>query len=52
MNVALTRARSGLIVLGDLETLRDGDKHWEAFGNWCEGVGCVTDVGVRMNAEG
>jgi superfamily I DNA and/or RNA helicase len=41
MNVALTRARAGLIVVGDLETLGGGDKHWEAFQKWCDEVGCV-----------
>ncbi|CAB9496919.1 polymerase alpha-associated DNA helicase A [Seminavis robusta] len=40
-NVALTRARSALVVVGDLETLRDGDRHWAAFGKYCEETGCV-----------
>jgi len=44
MNVALTRAKSGLIVFGDLDTLKAGDKHWEAFCSWCENVGCVFDI--------
>mmetsp|Transcript_17513 Transcript_17513/g.23151 ORF Transcript_17513/g.23151 Transcript_17513/m.23151 type:complete len:297 (-) Transcript_17513:116-1006(-) len=44
MNVALTRAKSALVVFGDMETLKTGDKHWEAFGNWCEGVGCVKEI--------
>ncbi len=43
MNVATTRAKSGLIVFGDMETLVN-DRHWEAFCNWCEGVECVFDV--------
>mmetsp|Transcript_9306 Transcript_9306/g.13207 ORF Transcript_9306/g.13207 Transcript_9306/m.13207 type:complete len:948 (-) Transcript_9306:14-2857(-) len=44
MNVALTRAKSGLVVFGDLETLADGDIHWEAFITWCNGIGCVFDT--------
>ena len=43
MNVALTRAKNALIVFGDAETLKEGDKHWEAFVNWCEGMGCIVD---------
>ena len=41
MNVALTRAKSGLIVVGDLKTLKQGDMHWEAFCNWLEAFGCI-----------
>ena len=48
MNVALTRAKSGLVVVGDVETLREGDKHWEAFTNWCEGVDCITDASSSL----
>jgi regulator of nonsense transcripts 1 len=44
MNVAITRAKLGMIVFGDLETLKSGDKHWEAFCQWCEGMGCVFDA--------
>jgi len=44
MNVALTRAKSGLIIVGDLKTLTQGDMHWEAFGNWLEAYGCVHDA--------
>ena len=43
MNVALTRAKSGLVVIGDAETLKEGDKHWNAFVHWCEGMGCLVD---------
>ena len=43
MNVALTRAKNGLIVFGDADTLRDGDKHWHAFVNWCENMGCIVN---------
>lgn len=40
MNVALTRAKSGLLVLGDAETLKEGDKHWSAFVDWTKNMGC------------
>ena len=46
MNVALTRAKSALVVFGDMETLRDGDRHWEAFADWCEKMGCAIDAGI------
>ena len=41
MNVALTRAKSGLLVVGDTDTLKDGDKHWHAFVQWCEQMDCL-----------
>jgi hypothetical protein len=41
MNVALTRARNALIVVGDLDTLAEGDEHWAAFGKWCSGMKCI-----------
>ena len=44
MNVALTRAKSGLILFGDMTTLKRGDKHWEGFCTWADGMGCVFDV--------
>lgn len=44
MNVALTRAKSFSVVVGDLETLSDTDKHWSALGKWIEGTGCVVEV--------
>jgi hypothetical protein len=43
MNVALTRAKDALIVVGDLETLEEGDKHWAAFGKWCRGIKCTVE---------
>ena len=44
LNVAMTRARNGLVVVGDLETLVEGDKHWAAFGKWCRSSRCVVDT--------
>lgn len=43
LNVALTRAKSALLVVGDMETLAEGDKHWAAFLKWCQGVRCIMD---------
>jgi superfamily I DNA and/or RNA helicase len=43
MNVALTRAKSALVVFGDLNTLVH-DPHWEAFVKYCDGLECVFDV--------
>jgi superfamily I DNA and/or RNA helicase len=43
LNVAMTRARNALLVVGDMETLMEGDKHWAAFVKWCQGVHCVID---------
>jgi hypothetical protein len=43
LNVALTRARQALLVIGDVDTLTEGDKHWAAFNKWCQGVRCVVD---------
>jgi superfamily I DNA and/or RNA helicase len=43
LNVALTRAKSALLVIGDLDTLAEGDKHWAAFLKWCQGVRCIMD---------
>jgi superfamily I DNA and/or RNA helicase len=41
MNVAITRAKSGLLVVGDADTLKDGDRHWNAFVQWCEQMDCL-----------
>lgn len=34
LNVAITRAKSGLVVIGDSATLRRDD-NWRAFIEWC-----------------
>lgn len=46
MNVAMTRAKSGLIIVGDKETLKNGDMHWEAFIKWCESSGVISEQGM------
>ena len=43
LNVALTRAKSALIVIGDIDTLAENDKHWGAFSKWCQGTRCIFD---------
>lgn len=40
LNVAITRARRGVVVVGDPDTLKR-DKHWRAFLKWCEMKGAV-----------
>jgi senataxin len=51
MNVALTRARSALLVIGDFETLSVGDKHWAAFGNWCRAMNCLQELNDESTDE-
>ena len=43
MNVALTRAKAGLVIVGDLDTLAGADKHWDALRKWASGVRCIID---------
>jgi superfamily I DNA and/or RNA helicase len=45
LNVAITRARSGLIVVGDSRTLRN-ERHWRAFVDWCQREGCYVERSV------
>jgi len=44
MNVAITRSKCALIVVGDIDTLSKGNLHWNAFSNWCQDTGCVVDA--------
>lgn len=41
MNVALTRARNGLIVIGNPTTLKN-DEHWKAWLKWAEDMKIIT----------
>lgn len=50
MNVALTRAKSGLVVFGDLDTLVH-DAHWEAFAKYCNGLECIFDVAPEADFQ-
>jgi hypothetical protein len=51
MNVVLTRARSALVVVGDLDTLTAGDNHWAAFGIWCHGMKCIISPDPQNEEE-
>lgn len=42
LNVAITRARRGLIVVGDSRTLMQ-ERHWRAFIDWCKQQGCYRE---------
>ena len=44
LNVAITRARRGLILIGDVRTLRSSH-HWRALIDSCEARGCLVDSG-------
>ena len=48
LNVAITRAKSGLIVIGDSNTLRH-DKHWCEFIQWCQDEGCFINGDVNSD---
>jgi hypothetical protein len=52
LTYSVTRARSGLIVVGDSSTLRN-ERHWKAFIRWCEGEGCCTSASgtLSLSAE-
>jgi len=43
LNVALTRAKSGLVVVGDFDTLAGADRHWAAFSKWSKGARVVVN---------
>ena len=44
LNVAITRAKCGLIVIGDRKTLMN-DQNWDAFISWCDKRECS----IRIN---
>jgi superfamily I DNA and/or RNA helicase len=44
MNVAITRARRGLVIVGDADTLGRGDPHWGAYLTWLRERGCVMEA--------
>lgn len=50
LNVAITRARSGLIVVGDSRTL-SRDQNWLAFINWCGDHGVVKKYDAEILAK-
>lgn len=49
MNVALTRAKSFSIVVGDMQCLSEMDKNWAALAKWAHGAGCVVEGDASKN---
>lgn len=50
MNVALTRAKFGLIVVGSRDIMIE-DPNWKAFVNFCDRNGLVAQTSERSNGE-
>ena len=46
--VAITRARRGLIIVGDVATLRTSH-HWAALIDSCEARGCLVDAAAQAS---
>jgi helicase MOV-10 len=54
MNVALTRAKFGLIVIGKKDVLAV-DKNWKEFLDFCDRNGLVTEIpddGIQLEGKG
>jgi hypothetical protein len=43
LNVALTRARLATLIVGDLDTLSENDRHWGALARWAHSSRCVVN---------
>jgi AAA domain len=43
LNVAITRAKRGVVIVGDPRTLRN-DPHWSAYMQWCKGHGVIVSA--------
>lgn len=50
LNVALTRARQAIIIVGDDLTLRAGSRHWEAYLTWLQEQRAI--FGQRRQSRG
>lgn len=48
MNVALTRAKFGLVVIGRRQLLVGTDRHWKSFVGFCERNGLVGGAGAEQ----
>lgn len=51
LNVAITRARRGVVVVGDPDTLMS-DPHWRAFLRWCKARGAVMEESGLLVGDG
>jgi hypothetical protein len=51
LNVAITRAKRGIIVFGDPRTLQH-DKNWAAYLKWCSDHHCLTSASLVRKAMG
>lgn len=49
LNVAITRAKRGIIVFGDPRTLQH-DRHWAAYLRWCSEHQCLTSASLVRKA--
>jgi hypothetical protein len=50
LNVAITRAKKGLVLIGDTKLLRTC-RHWSALLDSCERRGCCTDISILDSNE-
>lgn len=50
LNVMLTRARRGLVVLGAAKTLRH-DPHWQQWLEWCHGLKAIGKLDVSTSSQ-
>ena len=51
LSIAVTRAKCGLIVIGDSRTLKN-ERHWRAFVDWCRSEGCYVSSPLSPDVLG
>ena len=51
MNVAITRAKSALLIVGDMQTISTADKNWDALRKWAVNVKCIVDDSENARDE-